>query len=367
MKTNLNHISPNKNKASEERKNIKKNLKIERLKEKKISLERKYEACEKAQEKEKMLLKIDQLSRKIRAVQTGARLTTDTKRNLIAYSFIAPNFIGFAIFTLGPMIFAFILAFMSWDGNNPISFVGMDNFKRLLVDSRFKIALVNTIVYCIATVPLTLAAALGLAVTLNQKIIGRSFFRTISFFPYVASLVAVAAVWNMIFSPGAGMINVMLTHLGVDKAHLPKWAADAHWAMFTVVLFSVWKSMGYYMVIYLAGLQGISAELYEAASIDGANKFRKFISITWPQLKPTTFFVVIMLTINSFKVYDQIYMLTQGGPGTSTLVLVYHIYQTAFVTSSDYGYASAISMVLFAIVLLITIIQFRTERSYANS
>lgn len=350
-----------------DKKNIKRQAKIQKIQEQIINLENQYQTCQVEEKKEKILLKMDRLNRKIRAVKAGHLLTPDTKSNLIAYSFIAPNFIGFAIFTLIPMIFAFALGFMSWDGNNPISFVGLHNFLKLFEDSRFKIALVNTIIYCIATVPLTLVAALGLAIVLNQKIRGRGFFRTISFFPYVASLVAVAAVWNMIFSPGAGIINVLLTNLGVTKADLPKWAADPNWAMFTVVLFSVWKSMGYYMVIYLAGLQGISAELYEAASIDGASGIRKFISITWPQLKPTTFFVIIMLTINSFKVYDQIYMLTQGGPGTSTLVLVYHIYQTAFVTSSDYGYASAISMVLFAIVITITLIQFKIEKSYANS
>lgn len=291
--------------------------------------------------------------------------TRKIKRNAVAYSFIAPNFIGFAVFTLVPIIFSFILSFMSWDGNNPIQFVGLDNFKHLLVDSRFKAAFVNTIVYCAATVPLTLVAALGLAVILNQKVKGRDIFRSIAFFPYVASLVAVAAVWNIIFSPGAGIANILLTHLGVAKGNLPKWAADQDWAMFTVVFFSVWKSMGYYMVIYLAGLQGISSDIYEAAGIDGANAFQKFKNITLPQLKPTTFFVVIILTINCFKVYDIVYMITQAGPGTKTLVMVYHIYQTAFVTTNDYGYASAISMALFAMVLFVTVIQFKGEKNYS--
>lgn len=289
------------------------------------------------------------------------------KDNMVAYSFIAPNLIGFCIFTLGPIIFALALAFMTWDGNNPIQFVGFDNFKALMHDTRFKAAFVNTIVYSATTVPLTLVVALGLSIVLNQKVIGKDIYRAIGFFPYVASLVAVAAVWNMIFSPGAGIVNVFLTRLGVARESLPKWAADPNWAMFTVVLFSVWKSAGYYMVIYLAGLQGISPELYEASNIDGANALQKFWYITIPQLRPTTFFVVIMLTINCFKVYDQIYMITQGGPGTSTLVLVYHIYQTAFVTGSNYGYASAISMILFLMVLVITIIQFRGERKYENS
>lgn len=336
------------------------------LEKKKRALEAKLTLIEEEKEKRKVISDIEKLNSKINKVKTGKLMSSNAKKTLVAYSFILPNFIGFAIFTLGPIIFAYFLAFMSWDGNNAITFVGLDNFKHLLTDTRFKAAFINTIVYCIATVPLTLGASLGLAMLLNQKIKAKGFFRTVAFFPYVASLVAVAAVWNMIFSPGAGIVNVLLTHLGVAKASLPKWAADPKWAMFTVVLFSVWKSMGYYMVIYLAGLQGISAELYEAASMDGAGTFKKFRYITWPQLKPTTFFVVIMLTINCFKVYDQVYMLTQGGPGTSTLVLVYHIYQTAFVTANDYGYASAIAMVLFALVLLVTLIQFKGEKNYAN-
>lgn len=350
-----------------EKKELKKKEKLAVLEPELKRLQERLPQATDQKEKQKLLEKMYQVQAKIKHVKSGKLLSRDTKRTMIAYSFIAPNFIGFAVFTLGPVIFAFLLAFMSWDGNNPIEFVGLTNFKHLFQDTRFQEAFKNTIVYCVAAVPLTLAAALGLAIVLNQKVKGRNLFRTIGFFPYVASLVAVAAVWNMIFSPGAGLVNVILSNLGVPKGSLPKWSADPNWAMFTVVFFSVWKSMGYYMVIYLAGLQGVSPELYEAASLDGANAFQKFKSITWPQLKPTTFFVVIILTINSFKVYDQVYMLTQGGPGTKTLVLVYHIYQTAFVTSTDYGYASAVSMVLFAMVLLVTLVQFRGEKNYANS
>ncbi|MDD3428606.1 MAG: sugar ABC transporter permease, partial [Oscillospiraceae bacterium] len=202
-----------------------------------------------------------------------------------------------------------------------------------------------------------LVCSLGLAILLNQKIFARNFFRTVNIFPYVASLVAVAAVWNMLFSPAMGPINQLLASFGVEN--LPKWAAGKDTAMLTVILFSVWKNMGYYMVIYLAGLQGVNPELYEAADLDGANGWRKFWNVTLPQLAPTTFFVTIMVTISSFKVYDQIYMITQGGPGTSTMVLVYQIYNEAFVGTPEYGYASAISMVLFALVLTITIIQFK--------
>ena len=278
-----------------------------------------------------------------------------------AYSFIAPNFIGFAVFTLGPIIFAFALAFMHWDGSNPIEFAGLDNFFKLFTDKVFQAAFWNTLIYTGFTVPLTLACSLGLAILLNQKIFGRNFFRTVAFFPYVASLVAVAVVWNMIFHPEFGPVNMILYSLGIDPKDLPRWAADKDWAMVTIILFSIWKYMGYFMVIYLAGLQGISAELYEAADIDGASAWQKFWRITLPQLAPTTFFVSVMLTIQSFKVFDQVYMITQGGPGTSTLMLVYHIYNEAFV-SWDLGYSSMVALVLFLLVLAITLIQFHWSR-----
>ena len=283
------------------------------------------------------------------------------RSNLVAYSFIAPNFLGFAIFTLGPILFAFALAFMYWDGSNPIRFAGLDHFWHLFEDKVFKSAFWNTIIYTAFSVPLTLVCALGLAVLLNQKIFARDFFRTAMFFPYVASLVAVAVVWNMLFNPDMGPVNMILYTLGVDPKDLPGWAADRHWAMVTVILFGIWKSMGYYMVIYLAGLQGINTELYEAADLDGATPWQKFWYVTVPQLAPTTFFVSVMLTIQSFKVFDQIFMITQGGPGTSTLVLVYHIYNEAFI-SWDLGYSSMVALTLFFLVLTITVVQFRYTR-----
>ena len=244
------------------------------------------------------------------------------KQALVAYSFIAPNFIGFAVFTLGPIILAFVIAFMEWDGNNPMKFVGFSNFITIFSEDRFVSSLKNTLVYSLFTVPITLALALGLAILLNQKIRGRNFLRTVTFFPYVASLVAVTAV----------------------------------------------KNMGYYMVIYLAGLQGISEDLYEAASLDGANALQRFRYVTIPQLRPTTFFVSIILTINCFKVYDIVYMLAGGSNGVinkSAIVLVYYIYEEAF-RNWKLGQASASAIILFAIVLVITLIQFGGEKNYAN-
>lgn len=289
------------------------------------------------------------------------------KQTLVAYSFIAPNFIGFAIFTLGPIILAFIIAFTEWDGNNAMRFIGFQNFMTIFSDDRFMSALKNTLVYSVFTVPITLAMALGLAILLNQPIKGRNFFRTVTFFPYVASLVAVAAVWNMLFTPAkGGIVNQLL--MNVLKMAPSKWAAAPKTVMLTIIMFSVWKNMGYYMVIYLAGLQGISEDLYEAASLDGANALQRFRYVTIPQLRPTTFFVTIILTINCFKVYDIVYMLAGGSNGIinkSAIVMVYYIYEEAF-RNWKLGQASASAIVLFVIVLAITLIQFRGEKNYAN-
>lgn len=288
---------------------------------------------------------------------TRKGMSKSLRESLVAYSFIAPNFIGFCVFTLVPMCIAIALSFCSWDGVHPVEFIGLSNYLALLGDKTFKHSFINTIVYAVGTVPLTLVCSLGLAMLLNQNVKCRNFFRTVSFFPYVASLVAVAAVWNCIFSPSMGPVNMLLAKLGVEN--LPRWAAGKDTAMLTVILFSVWKNMGYYMVIYLAGLQGTNPELEEAAELDGANKWQIFWNVTLPQLRPTTFFVVIMLTIASFKVFDQMYMITQGGPGDATNTLVYYIYNVAFVNTPKYGYASAVAMVLFALVLVVTLVQFK--------
>ncbi len=309
----------------------------------------------------KMIGQIGNLNRQIDKIKSGRILSREARRDLVAYSFIAPNFIGFCVFTLIPILFAFGLAFMNWDGSNPIQWSGIGNFTRLWDDTFFKAALKNTIIYCVGTVPLTMIASLALAIVLNQKVIGRGIFRTLSFFPYVASLVAITSVWKMLFHPSKGPINSILYNVfHVAQEDLPQWFSGG---LVLFSMFSVWKYMGYYMVIYLAGLQGISAELYEAASLDGASTWNKFRYVTWPQLSSTTFFVVVMLTINCFKVYDVAVMLAGGGSGeltTSATVLVYYIYQKAFI-DWDLGYSSAVAMVLFLMVLLVTIIQFRGQ------
>jgi multiple sugar transport system permease protein len=291
------------------------------------------------------------------------------RKNLIAYSFIAPNFLGFAVFTLVPMVFSLVLSFMKWKGVGAIEFVGIDNFTRLFRDEEFMRALTNTVTYTVLTVPLTLITALGLAMLLNSKIKGRNFFRTIGFFPYVASLVAVATVWRFLFSPSVGPINMLFSNLlNVQTSELPGWTTEPGAVMFMVVFFSIWKNMGYYMVIYLAGLQGVNTELYESAALDGAGRWQRFRHVTLPQIAPTTFFVLLLLIINSFKVYDIFLNLFAGGDGqlsNATRVIVYQIYNTAF-RGLDYGYASAMAMVLFIIVLVVTLVQFRGEKKFIH-
>lgn len=277
------------------------------------------------------------------------------KNTLIAWSFIAPNFIGFLIFTLVPVVCSLILAFMKWDSFSTPEFVGLQNFTRMLSDDTFWISLKNTFLYTIGVVPLTLVCSLGLAILLNQKIKGVKFFRTAFFFPYVTSLVAIAVVWSMLFHPTMGPINQFLR---VVIENPPGWLSSSDWALTAIIIVSVWRGMGYYMILYLAGLQGISKELYEAAAMDGANKWKQFIHITVPALCPTTFFVTIMLVINCFKIFDLVQVMTDGGPGRATNVLVYQVYSEAFV-KFNFGYASAIAMVLFVIVLVITVIQFK--------
>lgn len=283
---------------------------------------------------------------------------------LIGWSFILPNFLGFAVLTLVPVLAAFALSFMDWDAFSPPQWIGLKNFQRLLHDESTKIALRNTVFYAAGHVPLTMLAALGLALLLNRRIAGVGFFRAAAFFPYVTSMVAVAVVWNMLFNPEFGPVNQFLHFLGIDNA--PGWTTSTAWAMPAVIVTSVWRDMGYYMILYLAGLQAIPQEYYEAAKVDGAGPWQRFRAVTLPGLRPVTFLVLILLTVQSFKVFDLIVVMTDGGPGRATLVLSQQIYRQGIV-EGEFGYASAISLVLFLLVLVLTLGQFwfnnRRDRS----
>ncbi|MET8040565.1 sugar ABC transporter permease [Micromonospora sp. NPDC005215] len=281
-------------------------------------------------------------------------------RNTVAgWSFILPNFIGFAVLTLLPVVVLFYVAFTSWNVFGVADWTGTANFRRMWDDSSFWTALRNTVYYAVFHIPLTLAAALGLALLLNRKLRGVRFFRTVAFFPYITSIVAIAVVWNQLFSPEYGPINALLGAVGVDNP--PGWTTSSTWSMPAVIIVGTWRYMGYYMLLFLAGLQTIPAQLYEAAETDGASPWQRFVHVTLPGLRTTTFFVTVLLTIESFKVFDLILVMTGGGPGQSTLVLSQYIYQKGF-EENQFGYASAVSIVLFAICFGITVIQFMVNK-----
>ena len=301
----------------------------------------------------------------------------ERKNTLVAYSFLAPNFLGFAIFTLVPVVCAIALSLFEWNGGvlSKLKFVGLENYANIFAvkkvaekgigyffeRSDLGITLKNTVFYTVVTVPLTIVCALALAILLN-KIKGALFFRTVFFFPYVSSMVAICVCWSFMLMRN-GPINQIIMALGIDFNK--GWTADSTMAMWAIILVSVWRNMGYYMVLYLAALQGIPRELTEAATVDGANKWQQFLHVTLPQLKPTTFFVSVMMVISCFKIYDVVAIMTEGGPGRATKMLVTYIYDEAFV-KIRYGSASAISMVLLVIVLAVTIIQFSSEKKFAN-
>ncbi|WP_154796360.1 carbohydrate ABC transporter permease [Occultella kanbiaonis] len=283
----------------------------------------------------------------------GSRLKL--RNTFIGWTFILPNFIGFAVLTLVPVLILFYLAFTSWNVFGAAEWVGLENFQDLITDRTFHTALRNTGYYALMHIPLTLAVSLGLALLLNTKLRGVAFFRTVAFFPYITSIVAIAVVWNMLFSPETGPVNQFLMALGIDNP--PGWTTSTTWAMPAVALVSTWRDMGYYMLLFLAGLQAIPGELYEAARVDGANKIQRFWNVTVPSLRPTTFFVTVMLTIASFKIFDLILVMTDGGPGTATLVLSQYIYRKGF-EEQQFGYASAVAIVLFVICITVTVFQF---------
>ncbi|MEG0762306.1 MAG: sugar ABC transporter permease [Oscillospiraceae bacterium] len=292
--------------------------------------------------------------------KTKKGLSLNTRNTLIGLSFILPNFIGFFIFILIPVAFSFVLSFAKWDGFNKMEFAGLKNFTKLFKDSTFSIVLGNTAIFTIFSVLITLVISLGLAMLLNKKLRGVNFFRSAIFFPYVASIVAIAAVWNNLFSR-MGPINNVLAMFGITD--MPGWTASTKWALPAVIIVNIWKNMGYFMILYLAALQDIPTSLYEASMIDGASGWQRFKRITFPMLTPTHFFVFMMLTINSFKIFDLIFTMTEGGPGDSTRMIANYIYDKFYI-AMDYGATSAASMVLLVIVGTITVLQFRAEKKF---
>ena len=307
----------------------------------------------------------------------------ERKNTLIAYSFLAPNFIGFAIFTLIPVVLSVVMSFTEWKGGDLASmqWVGLDNYASIFNSAKvgskmaelgffggldyffskvdLGIALKNTVFFTIVTVPLSLICAILLALVLNKAVRGAVVFRAIYFFPYVASMVAICVCWNFMLMKN-GPINQLLMALGINFNK--SWTADSTMAMWAIILVSVWRNMGYYMVIYLAALQGIPRELYEAAMVDGAGPLRRFFRITVPLISPTTFYLLVVRLIAAFRAFSALNIM---GVSKTAPSLVTEIYSNAF-DSYKFGYASAEAWVLVAVILVITLIQMVGQKKWVH-
>lgn len=276
--------------------------------------------------------------------------------------FLLPSLLGFALFIIYPIFYSLGVSFTNWDLINAKEFVGFGNYTRLLSDPQFWNSLKNTFYFIIGYLPSVMIIGLLIALLLNSKLKMKVLFRGIYFLPVVTSWVAVSLVWKWLFNPKFGLINYFIEMIGLSG---PSWLNDPKTAMIAIIITSVWKDIGFIMVLYLGGLQNISTSLYEAAGIDGASKFQQFWKITLPMLKPTTFFVSMISLINSFQVFDQVNIMTEGGPGDSTTVLVQNIYNSAF-KYSKMGYAAAMSWVLFLIILVVSLVQMWGERKLSK-
>ncbi|HMQ30236.1 MAG TPA: sugar ABC transporter permease [Chloroflexaceae bacterium] len=280
----------------------------------------------------------------------------------IGYAFLAPNLLGFALFTLLPLLFALLIAFTEWDvisGLGAIRFVGLQNFAAILADANFWDSARLTLLYVGLGVPLTTAGGLLLALALNQPLAGRAVLRLVFFIPYVANTVAVAATWILLYHPRFGPINLALSALGIESP--PAWLASSTWALPGLVIMTIWQGAGYAAIIYLAALQEIPQDLYEAADLDGASIYDRFRTITLPLLTPTSFFLLVTGFIGTSQAFGMINLMTRGGPGRSTTVLSYYIYQNGF-QFYRFGYAAAMAWVMFLAVLLLTLLLWRAQR-----
>jgi len=279
----------------------------------------------------------------------------------IAYLLIAPSYLIYLLFILIPIGWTVIMSFTDFNLRE-YRFIGFTNYFNMFTDSVFLKSLWNTIRYSLMTIPVTIVLALFLAILLNQKIKARGFFRTLFYLPNIFSMVAVAMAWLYLYDTNSGIINKVLNDLGLPDVG---WVSDAGTAMISVALLSIWNSTGYNMVLFLSGLQGIPDYLYEAASIDGATRIRKFFAITMPMLAPTTFFVFVMSCIQSFQIFGQVLILTNGGPLNATTTIAHQIYRNGF-EYYKMGYASAQAVILMVIILIITVINMKAGKGGDN-
>ena len=276
--------------------------------------------------------------------------------------FIAPSLIPLVLFLILPMLAAGVLSFTTWDLLSPPKWVGFENFIVLLHDANFLNALKNTLIFIAGYLPLVYVLGLSAALALDRKFKGSMALRAAFFLPVITSWVIVALLWKWILNPNGGLINSALHVIGVQG---PGWWTSKSWSMISVILPSAWKDLGWVMLILLAGLQAIPPEYKEAAAIDGASRRQILLNITLPLLTPASFFVLVISLINNFQVFDQIWIMTGGGPEGSTSVIVEQIVKNSF-AYGKMGYASAMSMILFAIIMGVTVIQIRLQKKWVN-
>lgn len=308
-------------------------------------------------------------ARKQKAAGTGVRVAQRPawlvrgQAWLIGYLFAAPALILLAAFWIYPIIQSLYLSFTSWDMLSPKPrWIGIENYVKLFASPEFRLSLANTAVFTVATVLLTGTLALVLAVLLDTGLRAASLYRTLIFSPYVTPTVAAAVVWLWVYEPNNGLANWMLSWLGLPRL---RWLASTELVLVSLILMNIWKYAGYYMLLFLAGLQRIPGELYEAAALDGAGPWHRFRHVTLPLLSATSLFIVIVGTIQSFQVFDQVAVMTQGGPANASLVLVFYLYRYAF-QFFEVGYASAAATVLFGILLVLTLLQFAFSRRWVH-
>ena len=290
------------------------------------------------------------------------------RENMAAWIFLLPSLIGFVLFIAFPIVSSFLLSFADWNflsGLKGIQFAGLANFQALLSgsDEWFVKSIINTFLFALITVPIGLGLGLVCAVLINRYVYASTAFRVLVFIPYVASVVASAVVWQVVFQPSYGPVNAFLMSIGIENP--PRWFTDLNWAFPTIMAFHIWQTVGYNVIVFMAGLKGIPPEIYEAARMDGASEMQQFRFITVPMISATTFFLSVMGVIGTFKVFDSIKVLTNGGPGNATTVIAFYIYREAF-TFYNMGTANAAAWIMFLAIFVVTLIQMRQQSRWVT-
>jgi multiple sugar transport system permease protein len=300
-----------------------------------------------------------------RPAKLSSRTAREKREALEAFAFISPWIIGFIVFTAGPIAFSLGLSFFKWDIIRPASFIGLSNYRQMLHDPLLTKSLLNTVVYAAMYIPGSIVVALGMAMLLNRELAGIRLFRTIFYLPTLTQGVATFVMWTVVFDPETGPLNRALRPLAtLFGSQPPRWLVDPFWAKPAIVIVSLW-AVGGMMLIFLAGLQQVPRQLYEAAEIDGAGPMHQFLHVTLPLLSPTIFFNTIISTIAAFRVFDAAFILTEGGPSNSTLFYVFYLFRRAF-GHFNMGYASAMAWVLFIIILALTMVQISLGKRWVH-